>query len=216
MATKNIVTNNRAARLIASIFGVLAGLGGISHGIGEILQGNVAPSGTTFNSWTVGPIATNMGREPAMTIVPNLLFTGILTIIVSLVIIVWSRMFIQRKNGGLILIVLSIGILLVGGGFAPPIIGILAGLAGLGINSKYPWWKTHLSLGIQRLFTQVWPWIFGACVINGLFLIIVSYILVYLFGMNNPGVFVASFFFAIISLLLSLFTGIGYDIHKNA
>jgi hypothetical protein len=106
--------------------------------------------------------------------------------------------------------------LLVGGGFAPPIIGILAGLAGLGIGSKYSWWSAHLSVSIQRVFASLWPWIFGACLINGLFLIIVSYILVYVFGMNNPGIFVASFFFAIISLLLSLFTGIGYDIQSSS
>ncbi|HUS70065.1 MAG TPA: hypothetical protein VM075_04720 [Anaerolineae bacterium] len=54
-----------ASRIVASVFGVLAGLGGITHGIGEILQGNVAPSGIIIDSWTEGPIATNMGGEQA-------------------------------------------------------------------------------------------------------------------------------------------------------
>jgi hypothetical protein len=204
-----------AASRIASIVGVLAGLGGMTHGIGEILQGNVAPSGIAINSWTVGPIATNMGGEPAMTIVPNLLVTGILNIIVSLAIIVWSVAFMQRKNGGLILFFLSIAMLLVGGGFAPPIIGILAGIAGLGINAPYNWWRTHLPINIQRFLAKLWPWVFGACVINGVFLVIGSVILVYIFGLNTPDLFVNSFFFAILSLLLSIFTGVAYDIQNR-
>ncbi len=59
-----------ATRLLASTFGVLAGLGGIRHGIGEILQGNVAPGGTVIESWTEGPIATNMGGEHGRRAVP--------------------------------------------------------------------------------------------------------------------------------------------------
>lgn len=69
-------TTFSAARGTALIFGVLAGLGGLTHGIGEVLQGNVKPGGIIINSWTQGPIATNMGGEPGMTIVPSLLITG--------------------------------------------------------------------------------------------------------------------------------------------
>jgi hypothetical protein len=98
--TEPIWQNISAARIIASIFGVLAGLGGITHGIGEILQGNVAPSGIIINSWTKGPIATNLGGEPAMTIIPNLFVTGVLTLIVSLAVVIWAAAFVQKKNGG--------------------------------------------------------------------------------------------------------------------
>lgn len=62
--------------MTATLFGALAGVGGLVHGIGEVLQGNVAPEGLIINSWTVGPIATNMGGEPGMTIVPNLQITA--------------------------------------------------------------------------------------------------------------------------------------------
>jgi len=104
-----------------------------------------------------------MGGKPAMTIVPNLLVTGILTIVVSQAFIVWSVAFVQKKNGGLIQIPLSTAMLLVGGGFSPPIIGVLAGLAGLGINTPYNWWRTHLPAGFRRFLARLWPWIFGVC-----------------------------------------------------
>ncbi len=215
MEDKNVTRNITAARAVASTFGVLSGLGAITHGVGETLQGNIAPDGITINSWSQGPIATNMGGEPAMTIVPNLLVSGILTIIISLAIIAWSFAFVQRKNGGLIQLLLSIVMLLVGGGFAPPIIGILASIAGMGINTPYTWWHTHLSVNVRRVLAQLWPWIFGVSTINGVLLVVGSVILVYVFGLNNPDLFVNSFLFAIVSLLLCVLTGMAYDIQNR-
>ena len=215
MEGKNALTTVSAARIVASIFGVLAGLGGLTHGIGEILQGNVAPDGIWIYSWTQGPIATNMGGEPAMTIVPNLLVTGILTIIVSLAVAIWAAAFVQRKNGGRILLLLSVIMLLVGGGVGPPIIGILAGMAGLGINAPLSWWRKHLSVNLRRFLATLWPWILGIAVINGVFLVIGSVILVYFFDLNNPDLFTNSFFFAVVSLLLTVVTGVAYDIQSG-
>ncbi len=63
-----------------------------------------------------------------MTIVPNLLVTGILAILFSLAFPVWAALFVERKNGGLVLILLAAGMLLFGGGIFPPVIGILIGI----------------------------------------------------------------------------------------
>ncbi len=206
---------NSAALIVASVFGILAGLGGLIHGIGEVLQGNVAPTGIFIYSWTQGPIATNMGGDPGLTIIPNLLGTGILTIIISLIIIIWAAVFIKRKNGGLTLILLSFILLIVGGGIAPPIISILAGVSGLGINSPLTWWREHLSLNLQRFFAKLWLWLFGFAVIDGVFLVIGSLILVFFFNLNDPDLFTYSFFLSVILLLLVIFTGLSYDILKN-
>lgn len=215
MEDKNTLTAFSAARFVASIFGVLAGLGGLTHGIGEVLQGNIAPDGIWIYSWTQGPIATNMGGEPGITIVPNLLVTGILTIIVSLIVIIWAAAFVQRKNGGRILLLLSVIMLLVGGGVGPPIIGILAGVAGTGVKAPLTWWRKRLSVNLRRFLATLWPWIFGITVINGVFLVIGSVILVCFFDLNNPDLFTNSFFFAVVSLLLTIFTGIAYDIQRD-
>ena len=71
-----------------------------------------------------------------MTVVPSFRSTGIITILVSLVVMAWSALFIQRKNGGLILSLLSILMLLVGGGFIPPLFGIIAAAMGSHRRSK--------------------------------------------------------------------------------
>lgn len=215
MEEKTAIPTTSAARLTASLFGVGIGFAGLVHGIGEVLQGNIAPSGMVIDSWTTGPIASNLGGEPAMTIVPNLLITGILAIGVSLVIMIWAALFVQRKNGGSILILLSIMLLLVGGGFAPPIMGILAGIAGTGINVSHGWWRKHLSVNMRRVLASLWPWVFGACAINGLFLVLGSVVFVYLFGLNQPDLFVASFFAAVVLLVLSILTGIAHDLDAH-
>ena len=204
-----------AAKGTALVFGILAGLGGLTHGIGEVLQGNARPDGIIINSWTQGPIATNMGGEPGMTIVPNLLVTGILTILVSLSVIVCAA-FVRNKKGGRLLLLLSVFMLLVGGGFGPPIIGILAGLAGTAIGKPSAWWIERRSVAARRLLGTVWPWIFGLAVINGVFLVIGSLILVYFFDLNNPDLFTNSFFFSILSLLLTITIGRAYDAQKDA
>lgn len=208
-------TDMSAARLVASIFGILAGIGGIMHSPGEILQGNVAPSGIVFNSWTVEPIATNVGGEPAMTIVPNLLVSGVLTMLVSLTVIFWAAAFVGKKHGGIVLILLSILMLLVGGGFAPPLIGILAGVAGLGINAPMPRWCKNLPDKFRNLLAALWPWFFGVCVLTGVTLILGALLLGYIIGLNIPGVWVFCFLVSIPLLILTIITGVAYDSRKG-
>src|SRR5260370_33502964 len=119
---------NCATRVVTSTLGILAGLLGLVHGYLETLQGNVAPSGVFILA--IGPpCQANMVWHdcyPAMTIIPNFFVTGVLTIILSLFVILWAAVFVQRKNGGLVLILLSILHLLVGGRFIPPVLCILA------------------------------------------------------------------------------------------
>jgi len=119
-------------RVAASVIGIFAGLGGgVLHGVGEILQGNIAPSGIMIEAW---PGLTAVSGEPAMTIVPSFLVTGVLAIIFGLMVTVWAAALVQRKNGGLVLILLSIVLLLVGGGFFPPGFGVIAGIIGTRIK----------------------------------------------------------------------------------
>jgi hypothetical protein len=215
MEGKNRFSTFGATSATASIFGALAGLGGLNHGIGETLQGNVAAGGIIVNSWTVGPIAANMGGEPAMTLAPSLLVAGILTITLSLAVTVWSVAFVRRKNGGLIQLLLSIAMLLVGGGFAPPVVAILASVAGIKIHSSYGWWRAHLPVARRRFLARLWPWLFAVCVINGVFLTIGSVVLVYLIGLNAPNLFVISFLFGVVSLISTIVIGFAYDIEKG-
>jgi hypothetical protein len=204
-----------ATKATVSAVGTLMGVAGIEHGIGEILQGNLTPNGIMFPSWPDSPFFKIVGGEPAMSIIPNFLVTGILAILFSLIFLVWATMFVQCKNGGLVLILLSIVLLLVGGGIFPPVMGIIIGALGTRINSPLTWWRTHLSAGLQHFLEKIWSWSFAACIIAWLLLFPGINILGYFFGVNNPNLTIVFILFALGSLLLTVFSGFAYDIQKQ-
>jgi hypothetical protein len=77
------------------------------------------------------PLSDWTGSWIAMTFVPNFLITSILSAIMSCVIVIWSLFFMRRRKDGLVLIILSLLAILLGCGFIPPLVGIMAGVVGL-------------------------------------------------------------------------------------
>jgi len=150
----------KATRISATVFGLTAGGAGIEHGIFEILQGNSRPEGLMIAS--IGPpcvaeLSWNQ-CEPAMTILPNFLITGILAVILGVSVTVWSAFFLQSKRGGLLLMLLCIPLLLFGGGIFPPLIGIIAGALGTRIHKPLNPAGSRLSGGLLRTLALLWPW----------------------------------------------------------
>ena len=147
----------KATRIVAISLGILAGLAGLEHGYFETLQGSLRPAGLMFPSW--GPAQCDPAKiwhacEPAMSLVPNFLITGILTILLSLAILVWSAAFVTRRLGGTVLLLLSLALLLLGGGFFPPLIGVVAGVAGTRILKPL----SGQPSGLMRSVARLWPW----------------------------------------------------------
>jgi hypothetical protein len=145
-----------ATKSVAAWLGIAAGLAGLEHGYFEILQGNTRPPSLAFPS--MGPpcdpaVAWN-ACEPAMSILPSFLLTGILALLLGLAIIVWSAAFVQRRHGGLVLILLSIALLLFGGGIFPPLIGVIGGAAGTQINRPLCGKPGR----VTRTAARLWPW----------------------------------------------------------
>ena len=122
-----------ATKTVATWFGVVAGIAGIEHGVFEILRGSTQPQSLMIAS--IGPpcVAEEVWNacEPAMTVIPNFLITGILAVIFGLLVLIWSAKFIHSKRGGLVLILLSIVLIIFGVCLSPPLIGIIGGSAGL-------------------------------------------------------------------------------------
>ena len=109
--------NLDATRIIATTIGVFFGLlSGVNHGIFEILQGNTPTNGLVISAIGEAQRFWLEGHEPAFTIIPNFMITGILSIIVGLAIVIWSIWFLPTKNGRRVYLGLFILSSLVGGG----------------------------------------------------------------------------------------------------
>jgi hypothetical protein len=186
---------NIAAQRASSLLGVYAGLLGIEHGFFEVLQGQIKPDGLLI--YAIGPPcqpeAVWHACLPAITLVPNILVSGILTIIFSALVIVWAMSFVHRKYGGIILILLSILMVPVGGGFVPALIGIIGGLAGTRINTDLSWWRKR-SLKKLNYLSRLWPW--------------TAVVLIVWF----PGSWILGYFFTMEMLDISFFLFLFFDI----
>lgn len=205
-----------ALRATVGAFGAVAGLAGVEHGVGEVLQGNVAPEGMTILSWPDSELFEILAGEPAMTIVPNLVVSGILAILSSLAFLLWTTTHVHRKHGGHVTILLSIVMLLVGAGFGPPMLGIILGVAAFGINGPLARWGAHLSGGSRRFLARVWPWSLTAGVIAWLLVLPGTVLLDLFFGVNNPNLVVPALTLSALGLLLlTIFTGFVYDAQRQ-
>jgi len=146
----------KATRTVATWLGVVAGIAGLEHGYFEFVQGNIPTPGLAFPSWGPPCVPEEIWHacEPAMSILPNFLITGILAMLLSLILIVWAGWFVQRRHGGWVQMALSVLLLLFGGGFFPPIIAFVGGLAGTHINRPLSGQPSRLT----RFAAKLWSW----------------------------------------------------------
>ena len=208
-----------AIRMSVSALGVLCGLTGIIAGYFETLQGNIAPNGfiistigPTYSMWDTYGIWDLWDTYSAITIIPNFFLTGIVAILVSFLVIIWSIGFVHKKYGAMIFLLLSIIQFLVGGSFVLDL-ALVAVIVATRINKPLTWWRSHLSVNVRNVLTKLWLWSFITYVFLSIILLGIT-----IFGVNDAslldllGVFAAAIF---IPLLLMIFGGFAYDIQRQ-
>ena len=125
-----------------------------------------------------------------------------MAVLIGLSMLIWGTRFVHRKNGGLVLLLLSMLLLPLGGGFIPAFIGVIAGIAGTRIDNP-PKWKWAFFLA------NLWSW--------ALMLLVLwfpsSWIMGYFFGqaMLDLGTFLFLFFDIGLPVFI-LISGFLYDI----
>ncbi|MDH5439907.1 MAG: hypothetical protein OEZ48_12085 [Candidatus Bathyarchaeota archaeon] len=211
--------NISATRVVASTLGVLVGLAGIEHGFFEMLQGNVTPSDIMIDA--IGPAQRfwEYGTETALTIIPNFLITGILAIVVGLLVTIWAGCYIDKKYGAGVLMLLSIILWLVGGGFAPIFMAIFAGVAATRINKPLNWWRAHLPAFIRGFLAKLWPWSiisFVVVFVIGVEIAIFGYPLLWFYSADVTFSIQYSLAYIMVGLMpVSILTAIAHDIQKQ-
>jgi hypothetical protein len=148
---------NKATRVNVAALGTIFGISGMSHGFFEALQGNM-PTGGLF-IFAIGE-AQKMwlhGNEPALTLIPNFLLTGLSAMIVGLALILWSLGFVHKKNGATVLILLFVLLLLVGGGVAQILFFPFIWLVATRIHQPLIWWRKFLPAAVRMPLAKLWP-----------------------------------------------------------
>jgi len=210
---------NGATRVVASTFGVLVGLAAVEHGIFELLQGNVATSDLMI--YAIGPAQRfwEHGVEPALTVVPNFFVTGILAIAFGILVTIWAGWFIDRKYGSWLLLLLSLIVWLVGGGFAPIFMSILAFATATRINKPLTWWRVHLRVNVQSFLAKLWRWSIISFVVVfavGVEIAIFGYPLLWVFDAEVTLTIQYVLAFIMVALMpVSILTAFAYDIHQR-
>ncbi len=155
MTLKPDIPINPTIRTVIAVCGVICGVSGLEHGFFETLQGNVAPQGLMISA--IGPANRfwSGGTETAFTVIPSFLVSGILAMLFSLAVIIWSAGFLQRRNAALVFLLLSAAQFLVGGGFAQIFLVILAAAGATQINASLRWLR-FLPAAVRRAFGWFW------------------------------------------------------------
>ena len=137
----------------------------MEHGYFETLQGNTAPKGLKILAVSPWELPFPFGHEPAMTLIPNFLGTGIAAMIAGLAIVLWSVWFLHRRHSAAVLLLLSVILLLFGGGFGPITLLIVACIAGANIDRRPTERRTHLPAAGKGALAALWPWSFLAALL---------------------------------------------------
>jgi hypothetical protein len=150
-----------ATRFIVAALGILLALGGLDHGIFETLQGNAPTGGFFIHSIGAANQMWAYGTEDALTLIPNFLLTGIAAIAVSLLVALWSVGFAHKRHGSSIFLLLSVVLLLVGGGVAQVVLFTLAWAVSTRIGKPVTWLNSSLPARMRRPLGSLWPWLLG-------------------------------------------------------
>jgi hypothetical protein len=202
---------NKATTILSSTLGILAGIMGIEHGIGEVLEGNRPTDGVFILSWPDSAFFEIMSGEPAMTLIPNYLVTGLFAIFFACVfLVVFVRPNVDGKIN-IVLFALLILMLLTGGGFGPPILGIIAVLIALKRNSPLKTWS-KCPLRFHSVLSMLWPWSFGLCLLGWLMLFPGAALIVFFTGVDNALLMIIPILVAFASIPLTLLLGFSRDI----
>lgn len=202
---------NRATTKLFLTLGILAGIMGIEHGIGEVLEGNRPTDGIFILSWPDSAFFEIMAGEPAMTLIPNYLPTGLLAILFSgLFLTVLARLSFHRRAIPL-LCALLIFMLLVGGGFGPPILGMIAVLVSLKTDSPLKLWS-RLPATLHRILSRLWPWSFGLCLLGWLMLFPGAALIAFFTGVDHALLMLIPILVAFTSIPVTLLLGFSRDL----
>ena len=209
---------NRTIQTIVATLGVIFGISGVCHGFFETLQGNTATNGYVIHAIGEANRMWLHGNEPAFTIIPNFLITGIAAMLVGVAVIIWSAGFMHKKHASVIFLSLFILLFLVGGGIGQVIFFMIGWAMSTRIGRPLNWWRKVLPAGMRRFLSKLWrPFLIAGT----LFILFTLQIAIFGFvpGVSDPDsismVMVSTLGVGLLFLILAFISGCAHDIDKG-
>jgi hypothetical protein len=205
---------NRATATFSKTLAILAGVTGIVHGIGEVLQGFRPTESLVIQSWPDSRFFEILSGEPAMTIFPNYFLAGLFAIFFSTVFLALFLKSDNSKKAILIHFSLLLAMLLSGAGFGPPLVGFFAQLIALKKDSALESWS-KLPIKFYRILSQLWPWFFSINLLGWLGLFPGASIISFFAGIDHSLIVIIPFCMAFLTLPITLFMAYSFDIIRR-
>ena len=142
-------------RAMTSTFGAIAGLANLAFGLAEAMQGHARPVAAFFT----------LNGQPALTVIPDMLLTGLIGMTLSLVYAAWALFFVRRWRGGFVMILIACAQIPFGAGLVRISQAIIFGLIGTGIGRPLKIWGIILPESTRPFLSRPWPVSFMLCAI---------------------------------------------------
>ncbi|NLX91912.1 MAG: hypothetical protein GXZ07_10095 [Firmicutes bacterium] len=209
---------NRAVQTVVATLGVIFGIGGVGHGFFEALQGNTPTGGLVIDAIGEANRMWLHGNEPAFTIIPNFLLTGIAAMLLGIAVIIWSVAFLHKKHASIVFLFLFILLFLVGGGIGQVIFFTIGWVMSMRIRKPLHWWKKVLPPGMRKYLSKLWrPFLIA----SSLFILYTLQIAIFGFvpGVTDPDsismVMVSTLGVGLLFLILAFIAGCAHDIDRG-
>ena len=210
---------NKTTRIITTTIGILLAIAGFEHGLFELLQGNKPTDGLIIQAIGESMRWWKYGTEEAITLIPNFLITGIFAMSVSVFIIIWSLLFVDKKHGTTVFISLFILLTLVGGGIGFVPFYIVTWAYATRMNKPLTWWRKILTQKVRRVIAKIWPYTLIAAAVCW-FLLIEIAIFGYFPGQTDAEILsiicALMLLFTMIFINLSFISGFAHDIERGS
>jgi len=142
-------------RAIAATFGAIAGLSNMAYAVAEALEGHTRPTAVFFT----------LNGQPAITVLPDMLLTGVIGFCLSLTFTLCAILFTKRWQGGLAMLLISCLQIPFGAGLVRLFQAIIYSLVGTRIDRPLKLWTAILRQPSRSKFSRLWPASFIVCAI---------------------------------------------------
>ena len=156
-SSRSSLSDLNATRVIATTIGVFFGLfSGVNHGLFEFLQGDKPTNSLVINAIGEAQRFWVEGTEPAFTLIPNFMITGIVSMIVGLAIVIWSIWFLPGKYGRIVFLGLFVLSFLVGGGIGQAFFFIPAWAFATRMGKPLTWCRKVIPRNTWLFLSRLW------------------------------------------------------------